>query len=303
MSSSLSLWSKNAIRAEAFRLGAVAFGCSVAAPVSERFRHDYERWLAEGNNASMAYLERYGEQRFDPRLLLPGARTVISLAFPYRPAGGYRHPFIADYALGCDYHIVVRQKLLALSSFIFNNYGAVSRPCVDTAPIPERYWAHKSGLGWIGLNGQLIVPGVGSGVFLGELITTLQLPADSPLPGDCGHCGACLRACPGHSLRGDSTLDARRCFSYLTIEHRDSLPEGLHLGSHLYGCDECQRVCPHNSAEPPEPLPEFYPDYRLLHLDTDCIGAMTGGAWRRLVAGSAMNRITLKQLKRNINNR
>lgn len=300
MSSSLCLWSKGAVRAEAFRLGAVAFGCSRAEPVSPDFREKYEGWISAGCNASMAYLERYGELRFDPRLLMPGAKTVISLAFPYAPPGGYHHPFIADYALGRDYHMVLRERLTSLAHFIFTNYGAVSRPCVDSAPIPERYWAHKSGLGWIGLNGQLIVPGVGSGVFLAELVTTLELHADYPLPGDCGRCGACLKACPGGSLAGDSTLDARRCHSYLSIEHRGELPADARLGSHLYGCDVCRRVCPHNSAEPPEPLPEFYPDPRLLHLDRDALGSMTSGEWRRLVASSAMSRVSLKQMKRNM---
>ncbi len=248
----------------------------------------------------MAYLERNINVRFDPRLLMPGARTVISVAFPYRPSGGYHHRYIADYALGRDYHIVVRQRLHALAQYIFRNFGAVSRPCVDTAPIPERYWACRSGLGWIGLNGQLIVPGVGSGVFLGELVTSLELTPDSPLPGHCGRCGACLRACPGQALRGDSTLDSIRCHSYLTIEHRDALPGGTRLGNHIYGCDLCQRVCPHNSSEPPEPLPEFTPDPRLLILDPQSIQHLTSGRWKRLTSTSAMNRIPLKQLKRNL---
>lgn len=300
MSSNLCLWNKGAIRAEAFRRGAVAFGCSEALPVDSRFRQFYDDWIAAGNHGPLHYMLRYSDVRHDPRMLLPGARTVISLAFPYRPSGGYHHPFIADYALGTDYHIVLRQRLFALARFIFDNYGALSRPCVDTAPLPERYWACRSGLGWIGLNGQLIVPGVGSGVFLGELVTTLQLAPDSPLEGDCGRCGACLRACPGHSLRGDSSLDARRCLSCLTIEHRGPLPPHIDLQGHYYGCDECQRACPHNAAEPPAPLPEFDPDPRLLHFDTACAAAITSSQWRRLTARSAMNRISAAQLKRNI---
>lgn len=300
MSSSLCLWTKGSVRTRAFQLGAVAFGCSRAQPVDPEYRREYKSWLAEGKNGSMAYLERYTEQRFDPRLLLPGASTVISLAFSYRPAGGCHHPYIADYALGKDYHIVVRQRLEQLAAFLREEYGAISRPCVDTAPIPERYWAQRSGIGWIGLNGQLIVPEVGSGIFLGELITTLALEPDEPIEGDCGRCGKCIKVCPGHCINRDEAFDARKCLSYLTIEHRGELPADIHLSNHIYGCDECQRVCPHNAGEPPEALAEFAPDPRLFCLDKTTATNITSGEWKRLTATSAMNRISLKQLKRNI---
>jgi len=300
MSSSLCLWNKGIIRAEAVRLGAVAFGCADALPIDNHATARFDRWIDAGAHGSMQYLARHRALRTDPRLLLPGARTVISMAFPYRPAGGYHHPWIADYALGRDYHTVLRTRLNSLASFIFSNFGAISRPCVDSAPIAERYWAQRAGLGYIGLNSQLIIPGIGSGVFLAELITTLPLSPDSPLPGHCGRCKACVRACPGGAITPDGSFDARRCLSYLSIEHHGALPpDAPPLGPHIYGCDECQRACPHNSGEPPEPLPEFSPDHRLLTLTRDTIVSLSKGDWRRLSADSAMRRVKLSQILRN----
>ena len=287
------------MRRKAMELGAVAFGCAEAAPVDTQFVDSYRDWIAEGRHGTMDYLARYDAQRFDPRALLPGAATVVCLAFPYRPAGGYHHPLIADYALGQDYHRVLKSKLYALGEFIAERFGAQSRPCVDTAPIPERYWAWKAGLGWIGLNHQLIVPGVGSGVFLAELITTFCLEPDQPLEGDCGRCGLCVAKCPGGALGKNGKFDARRCLSYLSIEFRGEL-DGQVLGNHVYGCDECQRVCPHNRFEAPEPLDEFRPDPRLLLLDREALANLTKADWRKLSAKSATSRVKLEQIRRNL---
>ena len=283
--------------ARARALGAVAAGCAAATPVDPAFRHVYRRWIADGRHGTMDYLARYDSVRFDPAALLPGARTVISLAFPYRPAGGYHHPHIADYALGHDYHHVVRRRLMELAAFIAGRFGAQSRVCVDTAPLPERYWAERAGVGLRGLSGQLIVPGVGTGVFLGEVITTLELEPDSPAGGHCGRCGACVRACPGGAIGADGSFDARRCLSYLSIEHRGELPADIDFGGRVYGCDVCQRVCPHNRCEPPEPLFEFFPDPRLLSLDLDALSALTPADWRKLTKISAMRRVKLEKIK------
>ena len=257
----------------------------------------YERWIADGCHGSMTYLEKYSEVRFDPRNLLPGARTIISMAFPYRPSGGYHHPCIADYALSKDYHSVIKGRLYGLSRYASEMYGALSRICVDTAPILERYWAVKAGVGFVGRNHQLIVPGVGSGVFLAELVTTLELEPDKPCIEGCADCGACVALCPD-VLSG--SFNSSKCRSYLTIEHRGGLPDGIALGSCVYGCDRCQRICPHNAAEPPEPLEEFMPDPRFLKLDRSALGSLTSADWRRLTKNSAMRRITLSQLKRNL---
>lgn len=307
MNSKPSLWIKGRIADMARAAGAVAVGFARADEVDASVRACYEKWIAEGRHGSMAYLDRYADVRFDPRLLLPGARTVISMAFPYRPPGGYHHPHIADYALGRDYHTVIKARLAPLVRYIGETTGASSRVCVDTAPILERYWATRAGIGFIGLNRQLIVPGVGSGVFLGELVTTLEVEPDSPLASTCepdeaptcARCGRCIDACPGAALADG--FDARMCRSYLSIEHRGELPAGAStLGACVYGCDVCQRVCPHNAAEPPEPLAEFYPDPRLLKLDRAALSNLSAGDWRRLTKDSAMRRITIHQLRRNL---
>lgn len=287
--------------AEARRLGAVAAGCAAAKPVDGAYRRHYEEWIAAGKCGEMHYLERYGDVRFDPRGLLPGARTVISLAFTYRQNDGYRHPVVAEYALGRDYHIVVRERLLRLADFIRDNFGASSRVCVDTAPLPERWWALRAGIGFRGLNGHLIVPGAGSRVFLGEVVTTLELEPDRPLEADCGLCGACVRACPGGAISPDGAFDAQRCHSYLSIEYRGELPEGTYLHGG-YGCDECQRVCPHNRGELVPGLEEFQADEVMKSTTSDKIRQFSPGEWRKFVKNRALNRVKLPQMWRNLTN-
>lgn len=286
---------RSAVRAA----GAVAVGYAEALPVEADAVEAYCQWLARGRHGSMAYLEKYGEVRFDPRQLLPGARTVISAAFPYRPAGGYHHRHIADYALGQDYHVVLKKRLEPVVGLIAGRYGAQSRICVDTAPLPERHWAVKAGIGFVGLNRQLIVPGAGSGIFLAEILTTLALPPSVPIDADCGRCGLCVKACPGGALRAEGGFDARHCLSYLTIEHRGERTDGIRSAC-AYGCDVCQRVCPHNAAEPPEQLPEFRPDPRLLALDAGALSALASGDWRRLSAGTARTRLRYADFRRNL---
>ena len=280
-------------------LGAVAVGCAKAGLVCDEVADAFARWLAEGRHGTMGYMERNVELRLDPRLLLPGASTIIALAFPYRPPRDMHHSYIADFALGRDYHHVLRERLEPLCKFMAASYGAISRVCVDSAPIMERYWAVKAGLGFIGLNRQLIVPGVGSGVFLAEVVTTLSLPPDSPLVEGCGDCGRCVDACPGGALLADS-IDGRLCRSYLSIEHKGLLPDEVSLGSCAYGCDICQRVCPHNAGEPPVPLDEFLPNTRLMNLDLDGLSRLTSGDWRRLTADSPMKRITIGRFRSNL---
>lgn len=293
-------WIKGEILKEAHKAGAVGVGCAAADLVDESVRREYMRWLATGSHGTMGYMAANVEVRFDPRRLLPGAKTVISMAFPYRPPGGYHHRLIADYALGKDYHRVLKERLSRVGRFISDNYGAQTRVCVDTAPILERYWAQKSGVGFIGQNRQLIVPGAGSEIFLAEIVTTLALESDRPLQNGCDGCGMCIRQCPGQAISADG-FDARKCHSYLTIEYRGSFSDGLNLGQRAYGCDMCQSLCPHNKGVAVEPLEEFYPDARLLKLDAETIANMTGGEWRRFTAESAMSRITLRQMLRNLN--
>ena len=269
----------------------------------------YDRWLSEGMNGEMAYLEKYHDIRSNPALLLPGARSVVSCAFNYW-WGPVDSPLRwASYALGDDYHDVVRGRLQSVADAITAETGAECRVCVDTAPILERYWAVRSGVGFIGLNQQLIIPGAGTHFFLGEIITTLDLAPDAPCTLTCGECRRCLRACPGGALRendkapgnpaSEVTLDSRRCLSYLTIEYRGEFPEGTRPGKHIYGCDVCQEVCPHNSKAPLSDIEEFRPRPTILRLDTDAILAMRQEDFSSIFRKSAIKRTKLTGLRRN----
>lgn len=269
----------------------------------------YDRWLSEGMNGEMAYLEKYHDIRSNPALLLPGARSVVSCAFNYWWGPVDSTLRWASYALGDDYHDVVRGRLQSVADAITAETGAECRVCVDTAPILERYWAVRSGVGFIGLNQQLIIPGAGTHFFLGEIITTLDLVPDAPCTLTCGECRRCLRACPGGALRENNeapgnpaseiTLDSRRCLSYLTIEYRGEFPEGTRPGKHIYGCDVCQEVCPHNSKAPLSDIEEFRPRPAILRLDTDAILAMRQEDFSAIFRKSAIKRTKLAGLQRN----
>lgn len=287
------------IRRMVLDAGACAVGFAEAAPVDSADMDLYSRWIAAGCHGEMAYLDRYHDVRRDPRLLLDGACTVISCAFDYRPAE--RHALFADYALGRDYHEVLRECLTAVAEEICRRFGGATRICVDTAPIRERYWAARAGVGVIGLNGTLIVDGVGSKVFLAEILWTGSVAPDASRLGEsCMRCGACAKACPGHALRGDGSLDARRCNSYLTIEYRGDLPDDLRLPGRIYGCDICQDVCPHNRTEGVTPIAEFTPSAALMQLDATALSAMPPDTYRSLFRHSAIRRTKLPHLLRNL---
>lgn len=288
---------KQTIRGFITDAGACRVGFAPAAPVGELEAGRYARWLEAGCHGEMAYLERYGDIRRDPRLLLDGAQTVISCAFDYRQP--CRHELFADYALGEDYHDVVRRRLEVAAEKIRGQFGGETRICVDTAPIHERYWAAHAGIGIIGLNGQLIVDGIGSKIFLAEIIWTGSVEPDASRLGEtCLRCGACVKACPGHALDGCGGLDARRCNSYLTIEYRGVLPECLKLAGRIYGCDVCQDVCPLCVAGTTG-VSEFLPGDSLMDLDVDGITAMDAEGFRQLFRKSAVRRAKLSGLQRN----
>lgn len=322
------------IRREVFAVGAYACGVVRAMPVTAEAVARYEEWLADGNAGNMDYLGRYGEVRRDPRLLLDGegARTLIVTLFAYQdnvhPAEGV--PYIAHYALGQDYHDVLRRRLKTVIGQLRPRFGGKWRICVDSAPLMERYWAARAGLGVIGDNGCLIVPGVGANFFIATIVTTAQMPTDDPVEGTshCLGCGRCVRACPTGALRGDGSVDARRCISYLTIESHDDIPADIPTGNTLYGCDVCRRACPlaccktdigqgrqlehsenlenseHSSvstsgkfAETMTVLPEFTPDSRLLSMTVADWRALDDEGYAALTAHSAMRRISLDKLR------
>lgn len=283
--------------------GVVRHAVADLGPVDSRSRALYEQWIAEGRQGEMEYLERYPDVRLDPRLLLEGAQSIICCAIPYLNSAHLppRKARIAAYALGDDYHEVVRERLTAVARRIEQTYGGQTRVCVDTAPLRERYWAQKSGLGVIGLNNHLIIPGLGSCFFLGEILTTVRLEPTVPdLPADCGRCGRCVRACPTGALRPDGSVDARRCLSYLTIEHRGDFPAGTNLHGCLYGCDACAVACPHNANAPEIPVPaELQPRPALLNLTVEQAAELTQEQFSTLFRHSAIKRAKLAGLRRN----
>ena len=223
-------------------------------------------------------------------------------------------PYIAHYALGEDYHDVLRRRLKTVCNNLRQRVGGKWRVCVDSAPLMERYWAARARLGVIGVNGCLIVPGVGANFFIATIVTTAELPVDvvAEHPAACCGCGRCVRACPGGALRSDGTVDARRCLSYLTIEYDGEIPDDIPLGNTLYGCDICRRACPMASAAPADSsaavpsvaavpvIEEFAPRRRLLTMtDADWL-ALTPESYATLTARSAMRRVTLAKLQSTI---
>ncbi len=259
----------------------------------------YSRWIGVGKHGGMEYLARYDEVRRNPALLLEGARSMVIVAFPYFTRETVALP-IALYARGRDYHEVVRERLSEIAALL----PGETRVCVDTAPLRERYWAARAGLGRIGRNNQLYVPGLGSYCFIGTILTTALLPERTPFefdsPDPCGGCSKCVDACPGACIPpAGGAIDARRCVSYLTIEHRGELPDGLRLTS-LYGCDVCQRVCPLNREVAETPIEEFRPSADLKELTAQEVEAMTPEKFSAVFRHSAIKRTKLAGLQRNL---
>jgi len=262
----------------------------------------FERWLDAGYAGDMGYLERGRAARLDPGLLLPGWRSVVALALNYAPAAddpAWRG--VARYARGRDYHRVIRPRLHALKDVLRSVGGPEvrSRASVDTSAVLERSLAASAGLGWVGKNTNLIAPGLGSYFFIGIVLTTAALAPDAELPDRCGTCTACLDACPTGAFVGPYTLDARRCVSYLTIEHRGEIDPSLQpgIGGWLFGCDICQEVCPWNRHAPPAREPALRagaspgPIESLVDIDDD--------EFRERFRGSAIKRAGRAGLARN----
>jgi len=292
---------KTRLKYLAAKAGAQSVGFAEATEVDADVANRYTRWLACGNNGTMGYLSNYPQVRRDPRMLLDdaqSARTIIACAFSY-----YHTEQQADsaarfamYAHGSDYHEVLRKRLAPLAEALAAE-GHRSRICVDSAPIMERYWAQRAGVGFQGRNGLVIVPGMGSYFFLAEIITTARIAPDAPCRLTCGDCGLCAKACPGGALRCEDGFDARHCLSYLSIEHRGELP--VPLGKRVYGCDECQRVCPHNANPPITEIEEFRLRPALRDITREEILAMTQEQFSATFSHSAVKRVKLAELQRN----
>ena len=299
---------KEEIRKLLLDAGACAVGFSKAGEVDSGEWSRFESWLMQGRHAGMEYMRDHAAIRRDPRLLLDGAHTVISIAFNYRGESTPRSP-IAAYALGDDYHDVLRNLLRQCLEHFPKEAGY--RICIDSAPILERYWARKAGIGIIGDNGALIVPGAGSMVFLAEIITTLELEPDMEWTRGCGSCGACRRSCPTGALSfsGDA-IDCNRCLSYLTIEHRGDWTEQVHLDAltaasskgrtPLFGCDRCLAVCPHNRGKVrAATIPGLSPRKEILAITPEDILSMEQSDFSTTFRRSPIKRGRFDGLRRN----
>ena len=268
----------------------------------------FDRWLKEGNHAGMAYMENHREIRLNPAGLVEGAKTVISVALNYYPEQKLppEAPHIAYYAYGKDYHFVIKEMLNELWSAVTGQTDTgTARFFTDSAPILERYWAWKAGLGWIGKNTNLIIPGKGSFFFLGEIVTSLEADHyDMPQKDRCGSCSRCLEACPTEALEGPRHLNARKCLSYLTIENRGEIPaeQAACLGNRLYGCDTCQEVCPWNRFARPTRIEAFRPAPALFSLRKEDLKGFSREEYNRIFAKSAVKRAKYEGLTRNIHN-
>jgi epoxyqueuosine reductase len=297
-----------AIKSLAHAIGFDRVGITAAKPHAAT--QHYKTWLALGYAGTMSYLERNVELRSDPRGLLDQAQSMICVALNYhrsdpqlppdpnRPTGK-----VAQYARGRDYHVVMRQMLETLAADMHDKLKMTFdyRPCVDTAPLLERELAREAGIGWVGKNTLVLHDTLGSYFFLGELITTLELEPDSPIPDRCGTCTRCLDACPTGAFPQPGVLDARRCISYLTIEHRGEIEPELQakMGDWVFGCDICQQVCPFNRKAPPASNEELTDDLVAAELDLAELIELRSGEYRRLTAGSAARRATRPMWQRN----
>ncbi len=263
-----------------------------------------ENWLAQGKHGTMAYMENHFDKRLDPRKLVEGSRSVISLMCNYFPKKKLNtHYKIAKYAYGQDYHHVIKKKLVVFLERLRERFGTIEgRAFVDSAPIMERVWAQKSGLGWIGKNTLLLHPKAGSFYFLAELVTDLELQADSPFPRDlCASCTRCIDACPTQALTPYS-LDANKCISYLTIELKEAIDQRFRgqMQDWVFGCDICQDVCPWNKKSSPHHEPLFEPNPEMENWSKNDWQEMTQETFGRVFGKSALKRTKFEGIKRNI---
>ena len=283
----------------------------------------------------MDYMANYTEKRLNPCLLVPGTKSIVSLAMNYAPAQTMPETEyqLAAYAYGQDYHDVMKAKLRQLAALIANKFEGESdrevgeddgdstaittpktnetreepageiRVFVDTAPVLERYWAQRAGLGWIGKNHQLIIPHAGSMFFLGEIFLPYEFESyDSPIPSRCGNCRRCIEACPTCAITDEWGFDSEKCLSYQLIENRGELSEQAKqsMGTTIYGCDRCQTACPWNKFAIPNTTPEFQPKSELLAMTKADWHNLTIDEYRALFKGSAVKRVKFDGLKRNI---
>lgn len=297
---------RDVIRAIAAEIGFSHVGFAVAEHMDEEARR-LEDWLSGDGHGQMKYMENHFDLRTDPRKLVPGARSVISLMFNYysdEVQSDPDAPRISRYAYGRDYHRVLRKRLKLLFSRLQEEFGEISgRGFVDSAPVLERDWARRAGNGWVGKNTMLINPKAGSYYFLAELITDLALEADAPMKDYCGTCTKCIDACPTDAIsKAGYILDGSRCISYLTIELKDAIPDEFagKMENWMFGCDICQEVCPWNRFARKHDEPSFEPKEELLGMSRGEWMEITEEIFDGLFEGTAVRRTKYAGLRRNL---
>ncbi len=291
------------IKNSAKDLGFLSCGISKADFLEEEAPR-LEQWLQDGKHGKMAYMENHFDKRLDPRLLVPGAKSVVSLLLNYYTDELQDEgvPKISKYAYGTDYHFVIKEKLSQLLQTIQDEIGEVNgRVFVDSAPVMDKAWASRSGLGWIGKNTNLITQKVGSFFFIAELITDLELEYDTPVTDHCGTCTACIDACPTEALT-PYNIDASKCISYLTIELKDQIPNEFQnkMDDWAFGCDVCQDVCPWNRFSKSHSEPLFDPRAELLDFTKKDWEELTEVTFETIFKNSAVKRTRYEGFKRNL---
>ena len=293
------------IKAEAKRLGFLSCGISKAEFLEEEAPR-LERWLHNNMHGNMHYMENHFDKRLDPTLLVEGSKSVISLTYNYYTDAVQQDadaPKISKYAYGVDYHYVIKDKLNQLLEYIKNEIGDVhGRTFVDSAPIMEKAWAKKSGLGWIGKHSNLITQKVGSYYFIAELIIDLDLEVDHAVTDHCGNCTACIDACPTQAITEPYKVDGSKCISYFTIELKENIPSEMkgQLDHWMFGCDVCQEVCPWNRFSKNHSEPLFNPNPKLLSMSKKDWEEITQETFNKVFKKSAVKRTKYSGLKRNV---
>ncbi len=292
------------IKQEALRLGFMSCGISKA-DFLEVEAPRLEKWLNQNMHGQMQYMENHFDKRLDPRLLVEGAKSVVSLTLNYYPQEQQQEDTfkISKYAYGEDYHFVIKDKLKDLLAFIQDNIGEVDgRVFVDSAPVLDKAWAAKSGLGWIGKNNNLISRQSGSFFFIAELILDLELDADGITTDHCGTCTKCIDACPTNAIEQPYIVNGSKCISYLTIELKDAIPDEFQgkLDDWMFGCDVCQDVCPWNRFAKPHSEPRFSPKEELINYNKQEWKELTHELFNGIYKKSAVKRTKYEGLMRNI---